>query len=126
MTSTIEKDERREHERFRVRKDACVALGSSFRHVGQIIDIGMGGLSFRYVPTSHLSEGELELDIFMAGSPSYLYRFPFRTVFDLGEDEENRSPAIEMRRYGLEFGQLTQRQASQLGHFIQNYTVGGL
>ena len=123
MKRSSESIERREHRRFRVRKDACVALRSDFRHVGQIIDISMGGLSFSYVPLSELPDGSLELDIFLAGSASYLYKIPFKAVSDSEADGGNLFPSLAMRRYGLRFGELTDSQASQLEYFIRYYAV---
>jgi len=115
--------ERREHERFRVRRDACVALMSDFRHVGQIIDISRGGLSFSYVPIAELQDESLELDIFLAGGSSYLYKVPFKAVSDSETDSDNPFPSLSMRRYGLQFGELTHSQKSRLEYFLQNYTI---
>lgn len=123
MTSLNKSIERREHERFRVRRDACVALMSDFRHVGQIIDISRGGLSFSYVPIAELQDESLELDIFLAGGSSYLYKVPFRAVSDSETDSDNPFPSVTMRRHSLQFGELTHSQKSRLEYFLQNYTI---
>ncbi|MBW2174892.1 MAG: hypothetical protein JRF64_09755 [Deltaproteobacteria bacterium] len=48
MTSTQESIETKEHRRFKVPKDAFVALRSNYIKLGQIEHVGMDGLEFRY------------------------------------------------------------------------------
>jgi hypothetical protein len=91
--------------------------------VGQIIDISRGGLSFNYVPTPELQDESLELDIFLAGGSSYLYKVPFKAVSDSETDSDDPFPSLTMRRYGLQFGELTDSQTSRLKYFLENYTI---
>jgi len=70
--------EQRQHKRFQVPKGTFVGLGPHDTKVGQIIDVSMGGLAFRYVGSEEPSNGEL--DIFLNERDFYLGRVPFRTV----------------------------------------------
>jgi hypothetical protein len=112
----------RRYARFRVPKDAFAALGPDYIKVGQIINISMGGLVFRY----HNSKGPSnasELDIFLAGRAFYLYKLPFETVWDSLTDKKPCS-CINMKECGLQFGNLTPHQIAQLKYFFQAYAIG--
>jgi hypothetical protein len=122
MFNRKELAEQREYKRFRVPKDAFAALGPDYIKVGQIINISMGGLVFRY----HNSKGPSnasELDIFLAGRAFYLYKLPFETVWDSLTDKKPCS-CINMKQCGLQFGNLTPHQIAQLKYFFQAYAIG--
>ena len=121
MSNMKEIVNQRRYARFRVPKDAFAALGPDYIKVGQIINISMGGLAFRY----HGSEGPSnasELDIFLAGRAFYLYKIPFEPVWDF-VTEENHSGSTKMKKCGLHFKDLTPQQRSQLEYFIQAYAL---
>ena len=122
MYNRNELSEQRKDKRFQVPKDAFAALGPDYIKVGQIINISMGGLAFRYLGSEEPSNA-LELDIFLARRAFYLYKLPCETVWDFVTDEKPFS-SINMKRCGLQFGQLTQSQISELQYFIQDYAVG--
>ncbi|MBW2173329.1 MAG: hypothetical protein JRF64_01540, partial [Deltaproteobacteria bacterium] len=48
MTNSKESIETKDHRRFKVPKDAFVALRSNYIKLGQIEHVGMDGLEFRY------------------------------------------------------------------------------
>lgn len=121
MYNRNELSEQRKDKRFQVPQDAFAALGPDYIKVGQIINISMGGLAFRYLGSEGPSN-ESELDIFLAGRAFYLYKLPFETVWDIVLDEKPFS-SLNMKVGGLQFGELTQRQISQLQYFIQDYAV---
>ena len=112
----------RRYARFRVPKDAFAALGPDYIKVGQIINISMGGLAFRYLASKGPSNAS-ELDIFLAGRVFYLYKLPFETVRDFVTNEMPFS-SIYMKVCGLQFGDLTDKQKSDLRYFIQTHTIG--
>jgi hypothetical protein len=122
MTKEKRGAERRQHQRFHVPIDACVALKSDCIEVGQVIDIGKGGLAFRYVPRQEQSNGSIELDIFLADRRFCLTKVPFQAVSELETHEIDFRPSI--KRCGVQFGELTHRQISHLEYFIQNQTTG--
>jgi len=118
--------ERRKHKRFKVQDSAFVVVGAPFRphstKVGQIIDMSMGGLAFGYIADEDRSNASSELGIFLADNSFHLRQIPFETISDL---KTNRVPfsSISMRRSGVQFGELTHDQISQLEYFIQNHTI---
>lgn len=115
--------ERRENRRFQVPKDAFVALRPHYLKLGQIVDVGMGGLAFRYLAGEGLVNSSDELDIFLAGRSFYLYQIPFKTVSDLKIEEAPPLGSMKMKRTGIQFGEMTAHQRDQLEYFIHNYAV---
>jgi len=120
--------ERRKDKRFQVRDNAFVALEAlSWPHsttkVGQITDISMGGLAFRYHASEERTNGSFELGIFLAHNSFHLRKIPFETIWDV-ETKGVRSSFITMRRSGVRFGEMTHDQISGLEYFIRNHTIG--
>jgi hypothetical protein len=114
--------EQRRHKRFQVPKGAFVGLGPHDTKVGQIVDLSMGGLAFRYVGDAEPSNGEL--DIFLSERDFYVGRIPFKTVSDFEVTGRAGVSSIAMRRSGVQFRKLNRNQTSQLEHFIQKHTLG--
>ncbi len=121
MPNRKETVNQRRYARFRVPKNAFAALGPDYIKVGQIINISMGGLAFRYVDGKGPSNAS-ELDIFLAGRTFYLYELPFESVWDSVTNEVPFS-SINMKVCGLQFGDLTDEQKSDLRYFMQNHTT---
>jgi hypothetical protein len=115
-------EEQRQYKRFQVPKGAFVGLGPYDTKVGQIIDMSMGGLAFRYVGMEEPLHGEL--DIFLSERDFYLGRIPFKTVSDFEMVSTAPSSPVSMRRTGVQFKKLTHFQISRLQYLIQNYTLG--
>lgn len=110
-------DERRKHKRFRPRVSAFALLNKPISNMGEIIDISHDGLSFRYSADEGLPKGSFVLDILCVDDGFYLAKLPSRTAadFEVGN---------QMRRRGVQFGQLTNKQSSQLKFFIRTHTAG--
>ena len=124
VESVEESIERRRYKRFQVPVDACVALRSEYVEVGQVIDIGMGGLAFRFVPREGWPNGAVALDIFMANRSYCLCQVPFKTISEFKITDEDQTCGITVKRGSVKFGKLTRDQRSHLKYFIQNHTVG--
>ena len=127
MTSTKETAERRKHKRFKVQAGAFAVLRPQWPYstkLGQVIDMSMGGLAFRYIDTEGETSGPCELDIFTADSNFYLHEIPFKNISDFEMDNVPSLASIRMRRCGLQFGELTQSQIFDLEYFIQNHATG--
>lgn len=113
-------------------KIAMAALRSRPNKMGRIKDIGMEGLSFRYVdpqdwPNEPYASGRtdqsLELDILMADCRFYLSNLPFKTIFDVDINDELSLNTIKMKQLGIKFGALTQHQKTQLKNLIETYSI---
>ena len=81
MPNTKGQTERREYIRHPIQTDSFVTLGPDHTIVGQIIDIGLGGLGFRYIDSKELPD-ESHLDMHMSEHDLCLNRVPFRTTSD--------------------------------------------
>jgi hypothetical protein len=122
--------ERRKHKRFRPPKSSFVWLAPDYSAVGQILNVSIGGLGIRYVGDEFPNEAQL--DIFSVEYDFHARQMPFKTVFSsviygktlLRSDNGVHPRAREMRRSGLQFGELTDEQMSRVEYFVQNCTVG--
>ncbi len=123
MTNGKELVERREHRRFEVPIGVFVAFRPHDTRLGEIIDISMAGLAFRYLATKEPSNGSHKLKIFLTEGDFYLNDVFFETVTDFGTYQIPFT-SITMRRSGVQFGELTHNQMSQLKHFIHNHATG--
>ena len=122
--STEKKAERRKYTRFRTRNGALIEVRSHHGKLGEIIDISKGGLAFRYIDIGDRPKGSFELDIFLKESGFRLEKVPATTISDFQATKYFPFSSTKTRRQGVEFGELTQKQISQLEHFIRNYTTG--
>ena len=91
--------------------------------MGDIVDIGMGGLSFRYVARGKPRYKPSHLDILLTDGSFHLERIPLEThLWDFEMDNET-SVRFPTRRCGVKFGDLTDDQKSGLRYFIQFHTT---
>ena len=119
--------ERRKHKRFQVYVPGHAYDRLSSATLGQIIDIGNGGLSFRYIASKKLPYTSLELDIVLPNRVSYLKKLPSRIMSDSaidGETSISSRAGTTTRRCGVQFGDLTDDQRVDLNYFIHAYTIG--
>ena len=70
------------------------------------------------------SNESFELEIFLTDHSFYLESIPVIGVSDFQISDEVLFSSITTRRHGVQFGELTHYQISQLEYFIQNYTEG--
>ena len=127
MTNRKEIVERRKHKRFQV-KDGAFAVAMPPQPcstpLGQIIDVSRGGLAFRYIAGEEGSNGSFELVILLANNNFHSDKVPFETISDFEIANEVPFSSITMRRRGVQFGKLTDKQISQLDYFIRNHAIG--
>jgi hypothetical protein len=113
--------DRRRHKRYQVREGALICPVARVRKYWKMLDVSMGGASFRYIPGDYLS-GITEIDIAMRDLEFSLEGIPFKVISDC-EFTDGLSSLSTLRRCGVEFGPLTHLQASLLDEFIRKYTV---
>jgi len=132
--STKQGVERRKCLRFEVHGGTFAVLRPYFYKRGQIIDMGKGGLAFRYVASDEMPNEtflpDIWLDIF---SPEYqtsganmvfgLERVPIKAISDF-ELTRISFGSISQRRCSVQFWELTQNKRFQLEYFIQKYNLG--
>ena len=115
--------ERRKHKRFQVQDGAFAVLTPHFYNWGQIIDISRGGLAFRYTGKELPPNISCDLGISLANIGFYLGKLPFETISDFKTANEVAYSFTTTRRCGVEFGELTLNQVSELEYFTQKYTT---
>jgi hypothetical protein len=123
MTDGKAKVERRKHKRFRVQEGAFVILNPSDTGAGRLVNISMGGLMFEYVATKEPSIEATELELFVTDSVFRLYGVPCKSVWDLPVYKHPTMP-LQKRQSGVQFGELSAHQKSQLELFIEKHTTG--
>ena len=116
-------DERRQQKRFRAQEGAFAALVAQESRLGQIKDISIRGLSFRYIDSHEKLENADALKIILGDEGLYLDNVPFKKISDFEIENEFSSSRIKMRQIGLEFGELTAEQKMRLDRFIQYHTI---
>jgi Tfp pilus assembly protein PilZ len=110
--------ERRKWERFGVSEALLAVIDEPFPHLGEITDISEDGLAFRYSAKKSLLKGLSRLDLFLLKGRSGMR--------DLAVDprwEVNISG--NMRKQGVQFRGLSERQKSQLINVIEQSTQYG-
>jgi len=116
--------ERRRLKRFKVKEGAFAALMPDSSKLGQILDLGKGGLSFLYIDTGEAADGSTELDIYVAGNGFYLSKLPVTIVSDIRVPNKIPINPTVMRRQGVQFGEMTPEQTLSLDSFIRQYSTG--
>jgi hypothetical protein len=115
--------ERRKFRRFRVKNPAFVVFNTEPTKLGEIIDISMSGLSFRYmVDSEELVNQSRELDILFGDDDFYLDRLLFVTISDRMTSNGLPFSTMLMRRRGVQFSDLSAPQQSELEYFITHNT----
>jgi hypothetical protein len=130
MADKKEPAELRKHERYLVPTGSFVSLGNNGSTLGQILDVSMGGLAFRYIGED--SSNGSHLDMFSTEHDFHLRKVPFRSVTDFEIDNLVLSKiggrvhphCRTMRRGSVRFHKLSRKQRSQLKDFLENHTVG--
>ena len=116
-------DERRQQKRFKAQEGAFAALVAQESRLGQIKDISIRGLSFRYIDSYEKLENADELKIILGNQGLYLDNVPFKKISDFEIESEYNFSTVRMRQIGLEFGELTAEQKMRLDRFIQYHTI---
>jgi PilZ domain len=121
MTNTELPQNRRRHERYKAKEGALISPIAGCRKYWKMLDVSMGGASFRHIPCEDLHDFT-EIDIAMQDLGFTLEGIPFKVISDCDFTDDCVSFS-RLRRCGVEFGPLTHIQESLLDEFIRKYTV---
>ena len=116
--------DRRRKKRYQVKEGTYAALINANNKLGQIKDISLVELSFRYIDSNEQNHPESELKSILARSGLIMDDLPYEPVSDFEVDDEYTFSSVKMRQMHLAFGELTPQQLSQLDLFILNHTMG--
>ena len=115
--------EERTHRRYPGAEGAIVAVRPRAEILGQMIDIGLGGLSFQYIDSAIDESPSEELTILMSAPRFYLDRIPYRTVADFALPQEFSFSSIPVRRRCVAFGDLSAEKRDGIKQVILYCTL---
>ena len=121
----VVRTERRYAKRFRAVDGALAALSPESGRVGQIRNISLHGLAFRYIADDSAMadlHGTVKLQIMFAGEGVWLEGVPVKWVADIDVPTNTSFSQIPLRQTCLQFRSLTASQKKSLQEFIQRYT----
>lgn len=123
MGKEIERIEnKRVHDRFVVKKGGMAFLGKII--VTDIIDISEGGMAVRFVVLGKEPDGCFSLDIFYADDKFYLKDLSVELVNIMDLPSSSSFSNILVKRAGIRFRRLNDKQKNRLKYFIDTMTIG--
>ena len=114
--------ERRKIKRFKASYGAYAVVGPETSKLGQIKDISMNGLAFKYLADEARSNDAGELDIIVRQDCLCVKSIPIQTVSDFELAKENAFSTVRLRQQRVQFGELTAEQSAQLEFILKNHT----
>ncbi len=118
----IQSVEKRRYKRYLPPEGTVALVGEPLTILGTIMDLSESGLSFRYIQKKRQPFELSQLDILYSDKLIYIDHIPFRAVFDIELPDISVSHIFRLRRCGIQFKQLTERQSYLLKHLICNHS----
>lgn len=115
-------EERRIEKRFEVKDKTFVISPSNPKKKYSMLDISKSGMSFKYLSVNDQVIENCRYNIITSDERFYMENIRCRTISDVLLNETSGFVDISMRRRGIQFENLTNRQSETLGYFLQNYT----
>ncbi|PIE62120.1 MAG: pilus assembly protein PilZ [Desulfobacter postgatei] len=115
--------ERRKNKRYKAVEGAYAAISPNSNKIGQIIDISMGGLCFKYINTENNSEAPVnrnEESIFLSSMGYYVGDLPFQTIADYEIKDAPSFSSMKVRRRHVKFTDLSFKQLFDLDYYMKN------
>lgn len=115
--------ERRRSKRFKAVEGAYAAISPNSNKLGQIIDISMGGLCFKYIDTeneSEIKEKRNKESIFLSSMGYYVGDLPFQTICDYELTDTPSFSSMKVRKRHVKFTDLTFKQLFDLDYYLKN------
>ena len=120
-------EERRKHKRSKAREYTFTGFGPNSVKIGQIIDISRGGMAFQNTDprTKFFQFAELSLivDDEALNINQVPFKFPSKMVSVSDLSIRNPFNFIKVRRYSVEFQNLSELQLFWLDYFLKNHTI---
>ncbi len=118
----MQSTERRKFQRYKVAYGAYAVAGPEAAKLGQIKDISLGGLAFNYLADEARSNHCNELDIIIRQDATRIEHLPVKTISDFELAQKNVFSTVKLRQLGVQFGELTPDQTTQLEHLLKTHT----
>jgi len=119
--------ERRKHERYSVRPGVLAVLGPDSSQMGQIVDISPDGLAFHYKNGRDKLAKSYKMSILFDDSLDSNYSpfiFNVKVVSDIEIENESPFSSAVIKRFGMQFNDLTYYQKAWLAECIRDHTTG--
>lgn len=114
--------ERRRNKRYKAVDGAYAAISPNSNKLGQIIDISMSGLCFKYIDTANKSdkpEKRNEESIFLSSMGYYVGDLPFQTISDYEMTNTPSFSSMKVRKRHVKFTDLTFKQLFDLDYYLK-------
>jgi len=115
--------ERRKNKRYKAVEGAYAAISPNSHKLGQIIDLSMGGLSFKYIDTSNgdeESEKTPETAVFLSSMGYYVGDLPFQIIADYEVTNTPSFSSMKVRKRHVKFSDLSFKQLFDLDYYLRN------
>jgi hypothetical protein len=114
--------ERRENKRYKAIDEAYVGISPNpnSHKLGQIIDISMGGLSFKYSDDRAENKNLSEKSFFLSSTGYYVDDLPFKTISDYEVTDEPSFSSMKVRQKHVQFSDLNCKQLFDLDYYLRN------
>lgn len=119
--------ERRRNKRYKAVEGAYAAISPNSHKLGQIIDISMGGLCFKYIDTfneTDKSPSVQEEALFLSSMGYYVGDLPFKTISDYEIANAPSFSSMKVRKLHVKFTDLTFKQLFDLDYYLRNNITG--
>lgn len=115
--------ERRKNKRYKAKEGAYAAISPHSRKLGQIIDISIGGLSFKYIDNNDEKDDEPERSIFLSSLGYYVGDLPFKTIEDYEITNAPSFSSMKLRKRRVKFAELSFKQLFDLDFYLRNNVI---
>jgi len=115
--------ERRKSKRYKAVEGAYAAISPNSHKLGQIIDVSMGGLAFKYIDTTSddvENESVSEETIFLSSMGYYVGDLPFKTIADYEVTNAPSFSSMKVRKRHVQFTDLSFKQLFDLDYYLRN------
>lgn len=115
--------ERRRSKRYKAAEGAYAAISPSSHKLGQIIDISMGGLAFKYIDTNNngtTDQSDSEESIFLSSMGFYVGNLPFKTISDNEVTNTPSFSSMKVRQRHVQFTDLSFKQLFDLDYYLRH------
>ena len=115
--------ERLKNKRYKAVEGAYAAISPNSHKLGQIIDLSMGGLAFKYIDTSDddtENEQLPEETIFLSSMGYYVGDLPFKTIADYEVTNAPSFSSMKVRKRHVQFADLSFKQLFDLDYYLRN------
>jgi len=115
--------ERRKNKRYKAVEGAYAAISPNSHKLGQIIDVSMGGLAFKYIDTSFDDADDdtiSEETIFLSSMGYYVGDLPFKTIADYEVTNAPSFSSMKVRKRHVQFKDLSFKQLFDLDYYLRN------